>query len=203
MVNKNMNQNEASAILGPYDDLQDAFELQLFEFKKQLIALAPIEKLIAPKLKKIKQLQEAFLLLGGEIDEISISTYELVSPSENILESFKAYQDVRNNFKKLLSQSNSHEEIANFCQYLVAYENIYASCWFSNSLDTTEIVSKEPDPMEVLKAIREYNENGGFTFEDLRFNKNNPPAVLIKERNRLSLLATKFSDYDGGNFRTS
>ena len=198
-----MTTNEASAILGPYDDLQDAFELQLFEFKKQLIALAPIEKLIAPRLKKIKQLQEAFLLLGGEIDEISISTYELVSPSENILESFKAYQDVRNNFKKLLSQSNSHEEIANFCQYLVAYEKMYASCWFTDEVNTSEIVSKEPDPMDILKAIREYNENGGFTFEDLMFNKNNPPEVLIKERNRLSLLATKFSHYDGGNFRTS
>ena len=198
-----MTTNEASAILGPYDDLQDAFELQLFEFKKQLIALAPIEKLITPKLKKIKQLQEAFLLLGGEIDEISISTYELVSPSENILESFKAYQDVRNNFKKLLSQSNSHEEIKNFCQYLVAYEKMYASCWFTDEVNTSEIVSKEPDPMEVLKAIREYNENGGFTFEDLRFDKNNPPAVLIKERNRLSLLVRKFSDYDGGNFRTA
>ena len=198
-----MTTNEASAILGPYDDLQDAFELQLFEFKKQLIALAPIEKLIAPKLKKIKQLQEAFLLLGGEIDEISISTFELVSPSENILESFKAYQDFRNNFKKLLSQSNSHEEIANFCQYLVAYEKMYASCWFTDEVNSSEIVSKEPDPMEVLKAIREYNENGGFTFEDLMFDKNNPPEVLIKERNRLSLLATKFSHYDGGNFRTS
>ena len=197
-----MSPKEASAILGPYDDLQDAFELQLFEFKKQLIALAPIEKLIAPKLKKIKQLQEAFLLLGGEIDEISISTFELVSPSENILESFKAYQDVRNNFKKLLSQSNYHEEIANFCQYLVAYEKMYASCWFTDEVNSSEIVSKEPDPMDVLKAIREYNENGGFTFEDLRFDKNNPPAVLIKERNRLSLLVRKFSDYDGGNFRT-
>ena len=198
-----MTTNEASAILGPYDDLQDAFELQLFEFKKQLIALAPIQKLIAPKLKKIKQLQEAFLLLGGEMDEISISTFELVSPSENILESFIAYQDVRNNFKKLLSQSNSYEEIANFCQYLVAYEKMYASCWFSNSLDTSEIVSKEPDPMEVLHAIRTYNTNGGFTFTDLSQNKNNPPEVLIKERNRLSLLVTKFSDYDGGNFRTA
>lgn len=198
-----MSPKEASAILGPYDDLQDAFELQLFEFKKQLIALAPIEKLIAPKLKKIKQLQEAFLLLGGEIDEISISTFELVSPSESILESFKAYQDVRNNFKKLLSQSNSHEEIENVCQYLVAYENMYASCWFTDEVNTSEIVSKEPDPMEVLKAIRVYNENGGFTFEDLRFNKNNPPEVLIKERNRLSLLVIKFSHYDGGNFRTS
>ena len=198
-----MSPKEASAILGPYDDLQDAFELQLFEFKKQLIALAPIEKLIAPKLKKIKQLQEAFLLLGGEIDEISVSTYELVSPSENILESFKAYQDVRNNFKKLLSQSNSHEEIANFCQYLVAYEKMYASCWFTDEVNSSEIVSKEPDPMDVLKAIRVYNENGGFTFEDLMFDKNNPPEVLIKERNRLSLLVTKFSHYDGGNFRTS
>jgi hypothetical protein len=80
---------------------------------------------------------------------------------------------------------------------------MYASCWFTNEVNSSEIVSKEPDPMEVLKAIREYNENGGFTFEDLMFDKNNPPEVLIKERNRLSLLATKFSHYDGGNFRTA
>jgi len=80
---------------------------------------------------------------------------------------------------------------------------MYASCWFTDEVNTSEIVSKEPDPMDVLKAIRAYNENGGFTFEDLRFDKNNPPAVLIKERNRLSLLVTKFSDYDGGNFRTA
>ena len=87
--------SEASAILGPYDDLQDAFELQLFEFKKQLIALAPIEKLIAPKLKKIKQLQDAYLTLGGSIDEITHTSFDPITPTEDLLESFKIYQDVR------------------------------------------------------------------------------------------------------------
>lgn len=195
-----MTTNEASAILGPYDDLQDAFEFLLFDYKKQLIALAPIEKLIAPKLKKIKQLQEAYLTLGGSIDVITHTSFDPITPTEDLLESFKIYQDVRTSLKKYFSNANAYEEIENFCQFLVFYEKMYASCWLTQEFDTTEIVSKEPDPMNVLKAIREYNENGGFTFEDLRLNKNNPPAVLIKERNRLSLLATKFSDYDGGNF---
>ena len=195
--------SEASAILGPYDYLQDAFELQLFEFKKQLIALAPIEKLIAPKLKKIKQLQDAYLTLGGSIDEITHTSFDPITPTEDLLESFKIYQDVRTSIKKYISNTNAYEEIANFCQYLVAYENMYASCWVTNDINTTEIVSKEPDPMEVLHAIRTYNENGGATFEDLKWNKNNPPEVLIKERNRLSLLATKFGDSYGGNITTS
>ena len=197
-----MNQNEASAILGPYDDLQDAFEFLLFDYKKQLIALAPIEKLITPKLKKIKQLQEAYLTLGGEIVEISITMFNPITPTEDLLESYKIYQNVRNSLKRSISNSLVFEEIENFCQHLVFYEKMYASCWLIHDFDTTEIVSKEPDPMDVLKAIREYHENGGFTFEDLRMNKNNPPAVLIKERNRLSLLTTKFGDFYGGNITT-
>ena len=197
-----MTTNEASAILGPYDDLQDAFEFQLFDYKKQLLLLAPIDKLIAPKLKKIKQLQEAYLTLGGEIESFTITMFNPITPTEDLLESYKIYQNVRNSLKSSISNSLVFEEIENFCQYLVAYEKMYASCWFTDEVNTSEIVSKEPDPMDVLKAIREYNENGGFTFEDLRFDKNNPPAVLIKERNRLSLLVRKFSDYDGGNFRT-
>ena len=197
-----MTTNEASAILGPYDDLQDAFEFQLFDYKKQLLALAPIEKLITPKLKKIKQLQEAYLTLGGEIDEITITMFDPITPTEDLLESYKIYQNVRNSLKGSISNSLVFEEIENFCQYLVAYEKMYASCWFTDEVNTSEIVSKEPDPMDILKAIRAYNENDGFTFEDLRMNKNNPPAVLIKERNRLSLLVTKFGDYYGGNITT-
>ena len=197
-----MTTNEASAILGPYDDLQDAFEFQLFDYKKHLLALAPIEKLITPKLKKIKQLQEAYLTLGGEIDEITITMFDPVIPTEYLLESYSIYQNVRNGLKRSIASSSSYEEIENFCQYLVAYEKMYASCWFTDEVNTSEIVSKEPDPMDILKAIRAYNENDGFTFEDLRMNKNNPPAVLIKERNRLSLLVTKFGDYYGGNITT-
>jgi hypothetical protein len=198
-----MTTNEASAILGPYDDLQDAFEFQLFDYKKHLLALAPIEKLITPKLKKIKQLQEAYLTLGGEIDEITITMFDPVIPTEYLLESYSIYQNVRNGLKRSIASSSSYEEIENFCQYLVAYEKMYASCWFTDEVNTSEIVSKEPDPMEVLQAIRTYNENGGKTFEDLKWNKNNPPEVLIKERNRLSLLATKFGDSYGGNITTS
>ena len=197
-----MTTNEASAILGPYDDLQDAFEFLLFDYKKQLIALAPIEKLITPKLKKIKQLQEAYYTLGGEIESFTITMFNPITPTEDLLESCKIYQNVRNSLKRSISNSLVFEEIENFCQHLVLYEKMYASCWFTHDFDTTEIVSKEPDPMDVLKAIREYHENGGFTFEDLRMNKNNPPAVLIKERNRLSLLTTKFGDFYGGNITT-
>ena len=197
-----MNQNEASAILGPYDDLQDAFEFLLFDYKKQLIALAPIEKLITPKLKKIKQLQEAYLTLGGEVESFTITMFNPITPTEDLLESYKIYQNVRNSLKRSISNSLLFEEIENFCQHLVFYEKMYASCWFTHEFDTTEIVSKEPDPMDVLKAIREYNKNGGFTFDDLKMNKNNPPAVLIKERNRLSLLTTKFGDFYGGNITT-
>lgn len=197
-----MSPNEASAILGPYDDLQDAFEFQLFDFKKQLIALAPIDKLIYPKLKKIKQLQEAYLTLGGVIDSVEITQFDPITPTENLLESYKIYQNVRNSLKKSISNSVVYEEIENFCQHLIFYEKMYASCWFTPEFDAAEIVSKEPDPMDVLKAIREYNENGGVTFEDLRSTKNNPPAVLIKERNRLSLLTTKFGDFYGGNITT-
>lgn len=197
-----MTTNEASAILGTYDDLQDAFEFQLFDYKKQLLAIAPIYKLINPKLKKIKQLQEAYLTLGGEIDEITITMFDPITPTEDLLESYKIYQNVRNGLKRSIANSSNFEEIENFCQHLVFYEKMYASCWLTHDFDTSEIVSKEPDPMDILKAIRAYNENGGFTFEDLRIDKNNPPAVLIKERNRLSLLVTKFSDYDGGNITT-
>ena len=60
------------------------------------------------------------------------------------------------------------------------------------SEENNKFSMKENDEMLVLKSIRDYKQNGGCIFEDLKKNRNNPPELLLKEMKRLNLIRLKY-----------
>lgn len=189
-----MTKEEAlSFFKGDIEDIDDLYEEQLFELKNQLLSIVPISKIVLPRIKKIEQLSTAYKLLSKHIfSEKYIETNHKFN--ENILDTYLNYQDAKGKLRLLLLNSLLPENIILYATHLVKLELAFASNWKSEIIDEKCIVSKQPDPMEVLSAIREYNTNGGITFGDLKSTKNNPPELLIQERNRLSLLVSKYSD---------
>ena len=189
-----MTKEEAlSFFKGDIEDIDDLFDEQLFELKNQLLSIVPINKIVYTRIKKIEQLSSAYSKLSEYVfhEEYVQINYNF---NQNILDSYLNYQDTKGKLRLQLLNSLLPENIILYAIDLVKLELAFAINWKSEIIDEKCIVSKQPDPMNVLSAIREYNTIGGITFGDLKSTKNNPPELLIQERNRLSLLVSKYSE---------
>lgn len=175
------------------DDLDDAYEEQLFGFKQFLLSKAPIAKLYEGRIRKLQKLEQSYNLLTGTAapQPGSIDLPEIGSP--DILEAYLAFQKARNELRRDIANAVSAPQLIVLAQALAALEKHHASHWNDMSeTDEEVIVSKEPDPMYLLEAIKAYRSTGGETFEQLKNRENNPPELLIQEMKRLSLLFKKF-----------
>lgn len=178
----------------PDEDLEDAYEMQLFDHKQFFLSKTVLPTLFLKRLEKISMLDTAFVSLGGVfLQNQPIFQPQFVS-SNLILETFQAYQTERNKLRLAITQSQSGENLKQLVLYLLELEADYLQNW-ENTVenDPSIILSKENDAMELLKAIRTYALRGGLRFEDLKNNANNPPEILVNEMKRLSLLLKKYA----------
>ena len=186
-----MNKNEALLFfpVTEGENIIDLYEEYLFEYKTYFLTKYPIEKVFRAKAKKMNQMHDAFVLLGGKINKSTSFPSLEYKQKENILECFNYYQTFKNNLKSTLNNCNNAIDINSLLQLLLQLEKAYAENWSisTNLTDIEVIISKEPDPMSLLKAIREFNALGGNTFKDLNTMKNISPDLLINEAKRLSL----------------
>jgi hypothetical protein len=187
---------EAQQLLGvedPDDDLQDLYEEKLFEYKQFFLSKSPIAKLFASKLTRMQHLHAAFLLLGGEMLPETLAFADAPAFTDDIRSSYDLYQSQKNTLRRQLSNARSALVIAACAEGLTVLEKQFASCWFSDAaVSEAVIVSKDPDPMEILQAIRTYAAQGGTGFAQLQKLENNPPEILVHEMKRLSLLFKKY-----------
>lgn len=172
------------------DDLYDLYEERLFEYKTFFITKFPIEKVYKAKEKKLLQMHEAFTVLSGKeatFKEPFFEKFEL--KSDAILETFNSFQNCKNQLKNQISKTESAVELSKTICQLLEIQKIFCDKWhIKDSFEDEKIIySIEPDPMSVLKAIIEFNSNGGFTFEDLNSKRNILPEMLFNEAKRLSL----------------
>lgn len=174
------------------EDAEDAYEEQLFEQKKFFLSKAPISKLFESRISRLQKIGDAYLLLNGNISTSAFSVLpEIEFPT--IHATYLAFQKAKNGLKGLISNSDSAFDIAALARMLVQLETANASVW-NTALDDEEgvIISKEPDPMYLLEAIKAYQLHGGETFLQLKNLENNPPEILVQEMKRLSLLFKKY-----------
>jgi hypothetical protein len=138
-------------------------------------------------------MHDAFILLGGEISKSTTFPSLEYKQKENILECFNYYQTFKNNLKSRLNKCNNALEINICISQLIQLEKEYAENWSVSKIlpDNEVIISKEPDPMLILNAIKEFNLLGGKNFNDLNRMKNISPDLLINESKRLSLYLKK------------
>ena len=186
-----MNKNEALLFfpVTEGENIIDLYEEYLFEYKTFFLTKYPIEKVFRAKAKKMKQMHDSFISLGGEINVSTSFPLIEYQYKENILECFNYYQKLKIDLKIKLNNCNNAIDINSLLQLLLQLEKAYAENWSisTNLTDIEVIISKEPDPMSLLKAIREFNALGGNTFKDLNTMKNISPDLLINEAKRLSL----------------
>ena len=172
------------------EDIEDFYEELLFEYKQFFISKFPINKVFIAKEKKMLQMHEAYLLLGGEKKYRDFLNFEIpITLPPTIKECFEIYQQNRNLLKSKILKASTFYEITSFINCLLELQHIYNSKWINVShLPDTEIqISNEPDPMTLILAIKDFNSKGGITFDDLNALRNISPNLLLNEAKRLSL----------------
>jgi hypothetical protein len=189
---------EAKIILGidSQEDAFDAFEEQLFALKQFFVTKPILQTTFRAKLKKLIQLQDALAVF--EIDFKQPAKVIELNPINAIEFSivFKEVQLLKNNLKLAINRSNNPFEIKEYVERLLELASNYYRCWKINAtFDTSAVIlSKEPDPMELLAAIQAANSAGINTFEELAENLNQQNAaisVLQLEAARCSMIYEK------------
>ena len=172
------------------DDLDDLFEERLFEFKQFFIQKTIIPKVFEAKIEKLLKIDKAYNILKNNLKEQFSTSFKIENPFEieqNILTVFNRYQIQKNEIKTQLQQSQSTVELIQYVHTLILLTKFYLDKWVDVPTHKEIVVSKEPDPMELLKAIKEFNLKGGVNFVDISEKINICPDILIFESKRLSL----------------
>lgn len=175
------------------DDLIDLYEEKIFEFKQYFLSKTPIFKLFESKLYKLEKIGNAYILLTNSNVEFTETKLEFNGSQAEILANYLHFQEEKNRIKTKISNSENAFELVSWVKNLLELEKMNAQQWFSEiEIDANILVSKEPNPMEILEGIKIYQQNGGFNFDQLKKLENNPPEILIQEMKRLSLLFKKY-----------
>ena len=137
------------------DDALDAFEDALFEIKQFYITRTPVRKLWEAKYRKLRRLEEAIAVFEEiSVDRIQFELKEM--DLQNLRSSVNSYYQQRGELNRAISLVNSVEGLIQLSQSQLDLVKSYASLWTKVDVSdvTTEVLlSKEPDPMDVLKAI--------------------------------------------------
>ena len=193
---------EAKIILGidSQEDAFDAFEEQLFALKQFFVTKPILQTTFRAKLKKLIQLQDALTVFEIDFKQsakvIELNTINAIEFSSV----FKEVQLLKNNLKLAINRSNNPFEIKEYVERLLELATNYYRCWKINAtFDTSAVIlSKEPDPMELLAAIQAANSAGINTFEELAENLNQQNAaisVLQLEAARCSMIYEKEKEW--------
>lgn len=173
----------------PDDNLEDLFEERLFEFKQFFLTKAVIPKVFRAKIERLKKFDTAYhFALKRDVNNSSLKTNEPSHfQSNDILTNFNEYQRIKNEFKKCILQTDEASKLILIVDQFLKSTLNYIIKWKNVEIDEEILISKEPDPMELLKAIKVFNSKGGFEFSDIVLKQNICPKILIIESKRLSL----------------
>lgn len=189
--------NSEAKIFFPFnegDDLEELWEQRFFEQKQFFLTRPPMEKVFKSRIAKLLKQYDAYLLLGGEaVKNAPVNLEEKIVFSESVLASYRLFHNYRNAFKSKVLQVQHPENLSQVIEAWTAMEKEYHKLWSNeeSKMNETQVtLSKEPDPMEVLKAIKEV---GGeeLVFSDLHSRYALLPEILQNEVKRLTLLSEK------------
>jgi len=170
------------------NSLQDLYDEKLFEFKQFFSRQLPTTKLFSAKLKKLKQITEAYLELGGEevfAEGVSVTSQQYNSP--DVKSVISIFQSQNNALKLKMNLSQSYDEIEKTAFQMIDNYKRYAKCWPLIDIpeDHQIKISEELDDMSLLEALSIFNNEDMTSFEE--FNLLSVDNVLYKEAIRLSL----------------
>ncbi len=175
------------------EEMEDFFDEQFFACKQFFLTKTPLAKVFVSKLNKWQREDQAFHVLQ-EIEWESYPNLEvkqMVFP-EDLLEAFTQYEKEKTSYKLMVLQAQTGRQLHEVVIQFLETVRCYHEKWFSEEvldLEYGEVLSKEPDPMEMLSQIRSFNQEGGLEFQDvLKIGSN---SFLLNEMKRVSLLIKK------------
>ena len=192
-----MTEAEARIFLGyePGDELKEVIEDKLFEFKQFFLSKPIIWSTFTARLEKLAKIKEAIACFGEAGDQPSIKL-PVFQPTENILEAFQSFQQIRNNCFLAINHATTCQELEIIIDSLLKSHATYASLWPDIAfVSSTVILSKEPDPMDLLSAIKSLNLSGTRTFPDLTEKLTDESISVANESKRLFLLHQKVKEW--------
>jgi hypothetical protein len=199
-----MTEQEAKLLLGLQDgeDVLDKWDEVLFEYKQFFLSKPLIPKLIEGRIRKLKNAVLAFRVISRATEHQISSQPELTFyPVPKVLESFHRYQSFRMQLKSFVMSAMNAEQLIDLLSRALILEKKWLEKWSLTNLNVEEssiVVSKEPDPMELLNGIKlwvQTNQEG--TFGELHNDVSFLPEVVLHELKRLTLLHQKY--FDGGS----
>lgn len=177
-------------------DPYDAYEEKLFLFKQFFTQRPIIWTTFQAKLSKLNLLQQACNTFGLTIPFPVSNEQDRVIWSDSILESFQNYQHVKSGLFHKIHHSNSPMDLKIQIDSLLNITTHYYQLWPDTGIDQKELLlSKEPDPMEILREIKIINGKGILFFKDLSKLSNSENNMVVRESMRLYLLSQKETEW--------
>lgn len=186
------------------DDLNDVWEEHFFKHKQFFLTHSPIKKVWEARLEKMLKEYSAYCVLIGKL--VQNEEYDKLPSEEeenyegkSVLESFNVFFAGRNKFKMKTIQVNDPLELSNIIHLWLSFERNYYEQWFCEESINDEgvkvLLSKEPDPMELLKSLKEWERdvNKQVDFSTLCSDYSFLPELLKKEVKRLSSLYKNYA----------
>jgi hypothetical protein len=192
-----MTEAEARIFLGyePDDELEDVIEDKLFEFKQFFLSKPIIWSTFIARLEKLAKIKEAIACFDEVENKPSINL-PVFQATENILEAFQSFQQVRNTCFLAINRATTCQEIEIIINSLLNSHTTYASLWPEiEFVSSTVILSKEPDSMDLLSGIKSVNLSGIATFADLAEKLTDQSTCVAEESKRLFMLHQKVKEW--------
>ncbi|HLV43288.1 MAG TPA: hypothetical protein VKY37_13485 [Brumimicrobium sp.] len=180
----------------PEDDLEELWEQRFFEQKQYFLTRPPIRKVWEGRIRRLYQQYQAYLVLTDQEYREGINTASEekdVIFSLDFITSFHEFHALRNQHKSIVLQAHDLDGLNDAIKQWLNTEKKFSIYWShpASIEDTIEVArSKEPDPMELLKGLKETEKTiGTSTLTALKENYNNLNESVRKEVKRLTLLS--------------
>ncbi|MES2555625.1 MAG: hypothetical protein V4604_05710 [Bacteroidota bacterium] len=189
--NSEMTAREALVYLSvdTIEEVDDAYETQLFELKQHFLTKPVLWKTAEGKLKRLAQLQVAYEAAGGSSSSNPVPSISLEFP-DNFMESFTEYHASRNQLKQVIAGASDAVTVIGCVNSLLELERAFVSPFTELedwSVDSV-VIGSEPDVMRMQQQLKEQADLGRTTLQLLYADKNNLPNELLLALKRLSLL---------------
>lgn len=180
------------------EDLLDLYEERLFEVKQFLLTRPPIAKVFQSKIKKLEKMQTAYEVLADKKEITEVDSQILPKPdfSNVVISCFHELHKYRTAIKSQVLSSQSVPVLSSVIDEWLTVELMYQENWVYPEVSNDSqdvIISKEPDPMELLAGLKKWdtNEPPIKSFKELKEAYSFLPNEVQLEVKRLTLLYNK------------
>lgn len=152
-----------------------------------------MSSIIESRFKKIFKVQESYELISNiKLPEPSELVLPIFTPENSVLQTFHSLHKFRNECKQILWSCLHPKELQSILMHWAKQEVVYAKKWLIIGCDEDNndiIISKEPDPMYVLTAIKSFENSAQveLCFSDLAKYYLILPETIKTEIKRLNL----------------